>query len=218
MVSVVGDLEVSDEEEKSGFDADLDVTVKGLFDIKLSGGYYKVKKTEEEQELDDPEDRNDEYYHAGYFLAKAGFGVGLPLGPVSLKEISGGLFINYSVAVSDVEGSDDMIDAIEKNIKPKYKSYGGMFGVGLAVGDETFINGKASLLLMVDIQKDGIRVPGVMLQGEVHALCASADAESGLINGTRIPSFWISTISRRAAFPLMKLSSPTASPTPNIPP
>ena len=183
MVSVVGDLEVSDEEEKSGFDADLDVTVKGLFDIKLSGGYYKVKKTEEELKLDDPEDRNDEYYHAGYFLAKAGFGVGLPLGPVSLKEISGGLFINYSVGLSDVEGSDDMVDALEKSVKPKYKSYGGMFGVGLAVGDDNFINGKAALLLMVDIQKDGIRVPGVMLQGEVHALCASADAESGLING-----------------------------------
>ena len=183
MVSVVGDLEVSDEEEKSGFDADLDVTVKGLFDIKLSGGYYKVKKTEEELKLDDPEDQNDEYYHAGYFLAKAGFGVGLPLGPVSLKEISGGLFINYSVGLSDVEGSDDMVDAIEKSVKPKYKSYGGMFGVGLAVGDDTFINGKAALLLMVDIQKDGIRVPGVILQGEVHALCASADAESGLING-----------------------------------
>lgn len=183
MVSVVGDLELPEDEDKSGFEADLDVTVKGLFDIKLSGGYYKVKKTEEELELDDPEDRNDEYYHAGYFLAKAGFGVGLPLGPVSLKEISGGLFINYSVGLSDVEGSDDMIDAIEKSVKPKYKSYGGMFGVGLAVGDETFINGKAALLLMVDIQKDGIRVPGVMLQGEVHALCASADAESGLING-----------------------------------
>ena len=76
-----------------------------------------------------------------------------------------------------------MVDAIEKSVKPKYKSYGGMFGVGLAVGDDNFINGKAALLLMVDIQKDGIRVPGVMLQGEVHALCASADAESGLING-----------------------------------
>lgn len=182
MVSVVGDLTVSEEEEKSGFEADLDVKVKGLFDIELSGGYYKMKKTEEEFELDDEEEKNDEYYHAGYFLAKAGFGVGLPLGPVSLKEISGGLFINYSVSISDVEGSDDMIDALEKNLKPKYKSYGGMFGVGLAVGDETFINGKAALLLMVDIQKDGIRVPGVMLQGEVHALCASADAESGLIN------------------------------------
>ena len=183
MVSVVGDLELPEDEDKSGFEADLDVTVKGLFDIKLSGGYYKVKKTEEELELDDPEDQNDEYYHAGYFLAKAGFGVGLPLGPVSLKEISGGLFINYSVGISDVEGSDDMVDAIEKSVKPKYKSYGGMFGVGLAVGDDNFINGKAALLLMVDIQKDGIRVPGVMLQGEVHALCASADAESGLING-----------------------------------
>ena len=183
MVSVVGDLEVSDEEDKSGFDADLDVKVKGLFDIGLSGGYYKVKKTEEELKLDDPEDQNDEYYHAGYFLAKAGFGKGLPLGPVSLTKISGGLFINYSVAVSDIEGSDDMIDALEKSLKPKYKSYGGVFGLGLAVGEESFINGEATLMLLVDIQKDGIRVPGAIMQGEVHALCASADAESGLING-----------------------------------
>lgn len=183
MVSVVGDLEVSDEEEKSGFDADLDVKVKGLFEIDLAGGYYKMKKTEEDLKLDEDDEAEDEYYRAGYFLAKAGFGRGLPLGPVSLQKITGGFFINYSAAVSDVDGADDMVDALEKSLKPKYKSYGGMFGVGLAVGDETIINGEATLLVMVDIQKDGIRVPGVVMQGEVHALCASADAKSGLVNG-----------------------------------
>ena len=183
MVSVVGDLEVSDEEEKSGFDADLDVKVKGLFEIDLAGGYYKMKKTEEDLKLDEDDEAEDEYYRAGYFLAKAGFGRGLPLGPVSLQKITGGFFINYSAAVSDVDGADDMVEALEKSLKPKYKSYGGMFGVGLAVGDETIINGEATLLVMVDIQKDGIRVPGVVMQGEVHALCASTDAESGLVNG-----------------------------------
>lgn len=183
MVSVVGDLEVSDEEEKSGFDADLDVKVKGLFEIDLAGGYYKMKKTEEDLKLDEDDEAEDEYYRAGYFLAKAGFGRGLPLGPVSLQKITGGFFINYAAAVSDVDGADDMVDALEKSLKPKYKSYGGMFGVGLAVGDETIINGEATLLVMVDIQKDGIRVPGVVMQGEVHALCASTDAESGLVNG-----------------------------------
>ena len=183
MVSVVGDMKVSDEDEKSGFDADLDVKVKGLFDIKLAGGYYKMLKTEEELKLDDEEEKKDEYYHAGYFLAKAGFGAGIPIGPVSLDKISGGLFINYSVAMSDVEESDDMVDALEKNLKPKYKSYGGMFGLGLSVGDETLIKGEAALLLLMDIQKDGIRVPGAIMQGEVNALCASADAESGIING-----------------------------------
>lgn len=183
MVSVVGDMKVSDEDEKSGFDADLDVKVKGLFDIKLAGGYYKMLKTEEELKLDDEEEKKDEYYHAGYFLAKAGFGAGIPIGPVSLDKISGGLFINYSVAMSDVEESDDMVDALEKNLKPKYKSYGGMFGLGLSVGDETLIKGEAALLLLMDIQKDGIRVPGAIMQGEVNALCASADAESGIVNG-----------------------------------
>ena len=182
MVSVTGDLKVSDEEEKSGFDADLDVKVKGLFDIKLAGGYYKMQKNADDFKLDNGGEKNDSTYHAGYFLAKAVIEKGIPIGPVSLNNISGGLFINYAVAMSDVQDSKDMVKSLKDNLKPKYKSYGGMFGVGLVMGEETFVKGDATLLLMIDFQEDGVRVPGVMLKGNVHALCASKEAESGMIN------------------------------------
>ena len=182
MLSVVGDLNVSEEKEKSGFDADLAVKLKGLFDIKLAGGYYKIEKTEKEFALDDEDEKKDKYYHAGYFLAHAGFGVGLPMGPVSLKSITGGIFINYSVAVSELTGASDYVKALEENLKPQYKSYGGTFGVGLVIGEETLVNGNANLLLMIDINKNGVRVPGFMFQGEVHALCASPNDDKGIVN------------------------------------
>ena len=182
MVSVVGDMKVSDEDEKSGFDADLDVKVKGLFDVELAGGYYKMQKNADDFKLDNGGEKNDSTYHAGYFLAKAVIEKGIPIGPVSLNKISGGLFINYAVAMSDVQDSKDMVKSLKDNLKPKYKSYGGMFGVGLVMGEETFVKGDATLLLMIDFQEDGVRVPGVMLKGNVHALCASKEAESGMIN------------------------------------
>ena len=182
MVSVTGDLKVSDEEEKSGFDADLKVKVKGLFDVELAGGYYKMQKSADDFKLDKGDEKNDSIYHAGYFLAKAVIEKGIPIGPVSLNKISGGLFINYAVAMSDVQDSKDMVKSLKDNLKPKYKSYGGMFGVGLVMGEETFVKGDATLLLMIDFQEDGVRVPGVMLKGNVHALCASKEAESGMIN------------------------------------
>ena len=182
MVSVVGDMKVSDEDEKSGFDADLKVKVKGLFDVELAGGYYKMQKNADDFKLDNGGEKNDSTYHAGYFLAKAVIEKGIPIGPVSLNKISGGLFINYAVAMSDVQDSKDMVKSLKDNLKPKYKSYGGMFGVGLVMGKETFVKGDATLLLMIDFQEDGVRVPGVMLKGNVHALCASKEAESGMIN------------------------------------
>ena len=182
MVSVTGDLKVSDEEEKSGFDADLKVKVKGLFDVELAGGYYKMQKNADDFKLDNGGEKNDSTYHAGYFLAKAVIEKGIPIGPVSLNKISGGLFINYAVAMSDVQDSKDMVKSLKDNLKPRYKSYGGMFGVGLVMGEETFVKGDATLLLMIDFQEDGVRVPGVMLKGNVHALCASKEAESGMIN------------------------------------
>lgn len=182
MVSVTGDMKVSDEEEKSGFDADLKVKVKGLFDVELAGGYYKMQKNADDFKLDNGGEKNDSTYHAGYFLAKAVIEKGIPIGPVSLNKISGGLFINYAVAMSDVQDSKDMVKSLKDNLKPKYKSYGGMFGVGLVMGKETFVKGDATLLLMIDFQEDGVRVPGVMLKGNVHALCASKEAESGMIN------------------------------------
>ena len=180
MVSVVGDLTVAEEEEKSGFDAELEIKVKGLFEMDVAGGYYKIQKGDEEFKLDDADEKNDKYYHAGFFVADAKIPP-VPIGPVSLKGISGGFFINYSVPMSAVEGTDDFVTTLKENLKPKYKSYGGMFGVDLVVGEETLIKGNATMLLMIDIQKDGVRCPGLLFQGNVAALCAP-DSDEGLIN------------------------------------
>lgn len=180
MVSVVGDLTVAEEEEKSGFDAELEIKVKGLFEMDVAGGYYKIQKGDEEFKLDDADEKKDKYYHAGFFVADAKLPP-IPMGPVSLKGISGGFFINYSVPMSALDGTDDFVTTLKENLKPKYKSYGGMFGVDLVVGEETLIKGDATMLLMIDIQKDGVRCPGVLFQGNVAALCAP-DSDEGLIN------------------------------------
>ena len=207
MVSISGDLTVKDElkggnEEKNseggeqkqeeggedsdagkmkGFDAKLTIKVKGLFDASISGGYYKVKKGSADYELDDADEKKNEYYHAGYFLADAEIAP-VPIGPVSLKGITGGIFINYAVAVSELEEADDFVQAMHDNLKPKYKSYGGAFGVKLVVGEETLVKGDAVMLLMIDMQSDGtVRCPGFMFQGKVAALCAP-DSDEGLIN------------------------------------
>jgi hypothetical protein len=190
MVSISGDLTVKDElkggneEENSedgeqkqeeggedpdagkmkGFDAKLTIKVKGLFDASMSGGYYKVKKGSADYELDDADEKKNEYYHAGYFLASADIAP-VPIGPVSLKGITGGIFINYAVAVSELEEADDFVQAMHDNLKPKYKSYGGAFGVKLVVGEETLVKGDAVMLLMIDMQSDGtVRCPGFMFQ------------------------------------------------------
>lgn len=206
MVSISGDLTVKDElkggneaekadgDEKEseqgedpdagkmkGFDAKLSLEVKGLFDASISGGYYKVKKGSADYELDDADEKKNEYYHAGYFLADADI-LPVPIGPVSLNGITGGIFINYAVAVSELEEADDFVQAMHDNLKPKYKSYGGAFGVKLVVGEETLVKGDAVMLLMIDMQSDGtVRCPGFMFQGKVAALCAP-DSDEGLIN------------------------------------
>ena len=206
MVSISGDLTVKDElkggneaekadgDEKEseqgedpdagkmkGFDAKLALKVKGLFDASISGGYYKVKKGSADYELDDADEKKNEYYHAGYFLVDAKIPP-VPIGPVSLNGITGGIFINYAVAVSELEEADDFVQAMHDNLKPKYKSYGGAFGVKLVVGEETLVKGDAVMLLMIDMQSDGtVRCPGFMFQGKVAALCAP-DSDEGLIN------------------------------------
>lgn len=207
MVSINGDLTVknelkgSNEEENSeggeqkqeeggedpdagkmkGFDAKLTIKVKGLFETSISGGYYKVKKGSADYELDDADEKKNEYYHAGYFLADAKIPP-VPIGPVSLNGITGGIFINYAVAVSELEEADDFVQAMHDNLKPKYKSYGGAFGVSLVVGEETLVKGDAVMLLMIDMQSDGtVRCPGFMFQGNIAALCAP-DSDEGLIN------------------------------------
>lgn len=182
-VKVKGTLEVASTEEKSGFNANVVIDIKDLFQLDVSGGYFKMEKTEADLALDKGNDKNDKYYHAGYLLADVDFsGMGGIGGMVKLTGITGGFFINYAVDMAAVESAENFVEGLKSSVKPKYKTYGGAFGVKLAMADPHLLKGEGNILLVIDETETGMRCPGFMLQAEIHAICASADADEGLIN------------------------------------
>ncbi len=189
VVTISGGLEFCKTEEKEGFatkaGAPLELGIKGLFNLQIAGGYYKVKKTEEDYALDTFDEKKDAYFHAGYFLGKASK-MNVPMGPVALTSVMGGLFINYGTTAGGVSGTDKAFyEAIQENAKIKYKTYGGAFGIGLSsVGSEALLKGDLNFMLLIDINGSKVRVPEFHMQGNVHAICANPDSEEGLINSS----------------------------------
>lgn len=184
VVEVSGSFEMKDDEGVYGFgtksDAPLKVKIKGLFEAQMGGAYYKVQKTEEDFATDDDEEKKDSVYHAGYFTMAAE--TSLSMGLVSLKSISGGFFINYGTNAEGQGEDEKFIDVVTRNAKLKYKSYGGFFGLGLVVGQESLVKGDANLMIMMDMSGETCKVHDFHLQGNVHALCAP-DSDKGLVNG-----------------------------------
>lgn len=184
VVEISGSFEMKDDEGVYGFgtkpDAPLKVKIKGLFEAQMGGAYYKVQKTAEDFATDDDEEKKDSVYHAGYFTMAAE--TSLSMGLVSLKSISGGFFINYGTNAEGQGEDEKFIDVVTRNAKLKYKSYGGFFGLGLVVGQESLVKGDASLMIMMDMSGEKCKVHDFHLQGNVHALCAP-DSDKGLING-----------------------------------
>lgn len=189
VVTIKGGLEFCKTEEKEGFatksGAPLELGIKGLFNLKIAGGYYKVKKTEEDYALDTFDEKKDAYFHAGYFLGKASQ-MNVPMGPVALNSVMGGLFINYGTTAGGVSGTDKAFyEAIQENAKIKYKTYGGAFGIGLSsVGSDALLKGDLNFMLLIDINGSKVRVPEFHMQGNIHAICANPDSEEGLINSS----------------------------------
>lgn len=186
VVELNGSLEVKDEEDKSGFGTkegeEFKIKVKGLFEAQLAGAYYKVKKTEDDFKADgdDEEAKKDSVFHAGYFTTKVS--TNIPMGLVSLNSLAGGLFINYGTN-ADGQGADEsFVDAVSRNAKIRYKSYGGFFGLGLSVVKEEMIKGDANLMIMLDMSGEKCKVHDFHIQGNIHALCAP-DSDNGLVNG-----------------------------------
>lgn len=187
VVTISGGLKVCDGDSLSGFETlpgkPLHLGIKGLFDLDIAGGYYKVRKTAEDFAIDSYSEKQDSTYHAGYFLGKASK-MNIPIGPVALNMVMGGLFINYSTTAGGVSGTDNSFyDAIQQNAKIKYKTYGGAFGIGLSsVGSDALLKGDLNFMLLMDMSGDEVKVPEFHMQGNIHALCASPDSEDGLIN------------------------------------
>ena len=184
VVEISGSFEMKDESGIYGFgtkaDAPLNVKVKGLFEATMGGAYYKVQKTEEDFAIDDDEEKKDSVYHAGYLTMAAETSVSMGL--VSLNSITGGFFINYSTNAEGQGEDESFMEAVTRNTKIKYKSYGGFFGLGLVVGQETLVKGDANLMIMMDMSGDKCKVHDFHLQGNVHALCAP-NSDKGLVNG-----------------------------------
>lgn len=200
MISLKGTLEVASTQEKSGFDASIEIDVKDLFKLDVSGGYFKMEKTEADLALDKGDEKNNKYYHAGYLLAALDFsGMGGIGGMVKLTGITGGFFINYAVDMAVVESAENFVEGLKSSAKPKYKTYGGAFGVGLAMADPHMLKGEGNILLVIDETETGMRCPGFMLQAEIHAICASADAEEGLINAEAMITYEDTTTPEKGA-------------------
>ena len=201
VVTISGGLKVCDGDSLSGFETlpgkPLHLGIKGLFDLDIAGGYYKVLKTAEDFALDSYKERQDSTYHAGYFLGKASK-MNIPLGPVALNMVMGGLFINYSTTAGGVSGTDNSFyDAIQSNAKIKYKTYGGAFGLGLSsVGSDALLKGDLNFMLLMDMSGDEVKVPEFHMQGNIHALCANPDSEDGLIN-SRVDLIYQNNVNER---------------------
>ncbi len=201
VVTISGGLKVCDGDSLSGFETlpgkPLHLGIKGLFDLDIAGGYYKVLKTAEDFAIDSYQERQDSTYHAGYFLGKASK-MNIPLGPVSLNMVMGGLFINYSTTGGGVSGTDNSFyDAIQSNAKIKYKTYGGAFGLGLSsVGSDALLKGDLNFMLLMDMSGDEVKVPEFHMQGNIHALCANPDSEDGLIN-SRVDLIYQNNVNER---------------------
>ncbi|MBO5748858.1 MAG: hypothetical protein J6R48_07585 [Muribaculaceae bacterium] len=198
VVTISGGLKVCDTDSISGFETvagkPLNLGIKGLFNLDIAGGYYKMKKTAEDYALDSYSEKQDSTYHAGYFLGKASK-MKIPLGPVNLNSVMGGLFINYSTTAGGISGTDNSFyDAIQSNAKVKYKSYGGAFGLGLAsTGTDALLKGDLNFMLLMDMSGDEVKVPEFHMQGNIHALCADPSSEEGLIN-SRVDLIYQNTI------------------------
>ena len=201
VVTLSGGLKVCDGDSLSGFETlpgkPLHLGIKGLFDLDIAGGYYKVRKTAEDFAIDSFKERQDSTYHAGYFLGKASK-MNIPLGPVALNMVMGGLFINYSTTAGGVSGTDNSFyDAIQSNAKIKYKTYGGAFGLGLSsVGSEALMKGDLNFMLLMDMSGDEVKVPEFHMQGNIHAICANPESEDGLIN-SRVDLIYQNNVNER---------------------
>lgn len=171
-LTVEGRLEVIDDEgeekSKEGFNAAIELNVKNLFKMRTTGAYYKVNEKIEGEDTE---------YRAGYMLGSVSSKAGIPIGPVTLNNIYGGFLINMGLPVGTDLAKGDLTD-----LKPveRYKSYGGAFGLGMTVGEETLIKGRMSMLVIYDAQID--KLSNFHLTGDIDALNVADSQEKGLVH------------------------------------
>ncbi len=106
MLKLKGTLKTGKNEEgDKGYAGDLDIAIKGFFELKCSGGYYEHEATKADLELmkedgeyvedpDHPATEEDKKFSYGWFTISVESNVGIHVDPVVINRISGGFYFN----------------------------------------------------------------------------------------------------------------------------
>lgn len=113
-----------------GYKGKLSCKVKGgIFELDVQGGYFNHK-----------EEGNN--FSWGFFDVMVGGKMGIPMPPVALNNIRGGLYINCVYNTSD-----------KLNPRPRKGAIGLVFGMGITTSDGEAIKGRLDLTVAFDTKK-----------------------------------------------------------------
>ena len=166
LVTVKGELNWEDNDDKKGFQGDLTLGVKELFDVTVAGGIWELKK---------------ENYKNGYFYANVG-DVNIPCGPtgVVINRLSCGFFWNRTMpANTKLDDKEKFREAMAGGGVAQNKCFGLTFGLGLAFANETLCSGDFNGFMAYDLKNDALS--RLTLLGDMDAL-KGPEAKKGLLN------------------------------------
>lgn len=125
-----GVLTLSEGEEDRGYCGTLSVVIaNGLFELDAAGGYFDHKD-------------GDRRWSYGYFFASGKAKMGIPMGPISLTKLKGGLYFNC--AFSGLDKNENPLPPT-----PSKGAIGIIFGVGLATADGHMLSGDFDMAVCV---------------------------------------------------------------------
>ncbi|MBQ7684601.1 MAG: hypothetical protein IJT48_08940, partial [Bacteroidaceae bacterium] len=161
-----GELEWEDTDEKKGFQGELTLGVKELFDVTVAGGFWELKK---------------DNFKNGFFYANAGE-MNIPLGATGafLTRLSCGFFWNRSMpADTKLDDKENFRKAMAGGGVPQNKCFGLTFGMGLSFANETLCSGDFNGFMAYDLKNDALS--RLTLLGDMDAL-KGPEAKKGLLN------------------------------------
>ncbi len=119
---------------------------EGLFKVDVMGGYY-----------DHEEDNNN--YSWGFFNIKLGGTCGIPIPPLKISDIAGGMYFNCKYNAKD-----------EAHPTPKQGVIGIIAGMGIATADGVTFKGKMEMVCVVEKSGDSYGLTSFMFNGDVSCM------------------------------------------------
>lgn len=155
LFSFKGTLTCADDPAKDkGYAGQIKAAVKGgLFKVDINGGYYDHKES-------------GNNFSWGFFDIMAGGKCGIPMGPISMNNIHGGLYFNCAYNIQD-----------KLHPKPKKGVIGIIAGMGIGTVDQVTLKGDLDLTVVYDrkaknlstfIFKGGVKGVGGMIDSKVN--------------------------------------------------